>query len=152
MLRRAAVLVFLIAAAGIVPRAATAQTSPADGWRVPTRAMPAMPSAAELQGDWMSRLGTWFQGVDGISGVARARLSARGEPAGASPARYVRFSGGPIPVVAWSDRNGDGRADLIEFYRNGTVVLQVVDADFDGSANVVRYHDASGALVREERL
>jgi hypothetical protein len=57
-----------------------------------------------------------------------------------------------MPVVAWSDRNGDGRADLIELYRNGTVVLQVVDADFDGSANVRPLPRRRGALVREERI
>lgn len=152
MFRRAAAFVILMLGASVLPATAGAQASPADGWRLPTREMPAMPRAADLEGEWASRLGAWFQGIDAVSGVPLARLSARGEPSGAGQARFVRFSRGPVPVVVWSDRNGDGRADLIEFFRNGNVVLQVVDAEFDGTANVLRYHDASGALVREEKL
>jgi hypothetical protein len=131
---------------------AQGQASPADGWRAPSAEMPAMPRTAELRGEWAQSLGSWFRGVDRISGVETGRLVAQGEPASEERPRFVRFSSGPVPVVNWSDRNGDGRADLIEIYRNGVVVLQVVDADFNGRANVVRYLDSRGALVREERI
>ena len=50
------------------------------------------------------------------------------------------------------DFAGDGKSDMIELYRGGTVVIQVIDADYDGRANVVREYDSSGALSRETRL
>lgn len=122
-------------------------------WSPPTREMPAMPSMADLQGDWHSAVEPWFRGVEQLSGVSAARLRAVGEAgAGSNRAQFIRFTGGPVPVAAWSDRNGDGRLDMLELYRNGVMVIQVIDADYDGRANVMRVHDASGALVREERL
>ncbi|HUE95493.1 MAG TPA: hypothetical protein VMN39_02485, partial [Longimicrobiaceae bacterium] len=64
----------------------------------------------------------------------------------------VRLSSGPLPIVVWQDRNGDGLADVIEIFRNGSVVLQVIDAEYDGQANVVRRYDATGGLIREDRI
>ena len=55
-------------------------------------------------------------------------------------------------MAVWSDRNGDGKSDMIEIYRGGAVVIQLIDADFDGRANVVREYDSSGSLSRETRL
>jgi hypothetical protein len=63
----------------------------------------------------------------------------------------VRFMGGARPVASWTDRNGDGRADMVEVYRGGAVAFQLIDADYDGAANVLRVYDASGALARENR-
>lgn len=122
-------------------------------WSPPTREMPTMPLMADLQGDWLSAVEPWFRGVDQLSGVSSARLRAVGEArSGSDRAQFIRFTSGPAPVAAWSDRNGDGRLDMLELYRNGVMVIQVIDADYDGRANVMRVHDASGALVREERL
>jgi hypothetical protein len=95
----------------------------------------------------------WFRGVAEISGVQPSELRAVGEAArGGSNTQVVRFNSGPVPVVVWQDRNGDGSADIIEIYRSGGVIIQVIDADYDRRANVVRIYDASGALAREERL
>lgn len=135
------------------PAVATAQGSPADGWSPPSREMPTMPAAEALRGDWRTALGGWMRGVEAVSGADAAQFRASGDARPGSPrVRFVRVTSGPYPVAAWSDRNGDGRADLIELFRTGTAVAQVVDADFDGRADVVRYHTADGALVREERL
>jgi hypothetical protein len=54
--------------------------------------------------------------------------------------------------MVWQDRNGDGRADIVEIFRGGGVIVQVIDADYDGQANVLRRYDSGGALLREERL
>ena len=62
-----------------------------------------------------------------------------------------RFTSEMRPVEQWSDRNGDGRVDLVEVYRDGALIARLVDADYDGTANVLRRYDASGALTREER-
>lgn len=126
----------LVAAAG-----AAAQQE----WTPPTRTMPEMPAAASLQGEWRGTLAAWFSGADQpLEGVR-----ALGE-GGARP-RLVRFMGGSRPVATWTDRNGDGRADLIEVFRGGAVAFQLIDADYDGNANVLRTYDASGGLAREQR-
>lgn len=115
-------------------------------WSPPSRDMPQMPASAELSGGWRGSLGAWFRGTDeGLDGIR-----ALGEGGGGRP-RMVRFMGGARPVAAWTDRNGDGRADLVEVYRGGALAFQLVDADYDGTANVLRVYDASGALARENR-
>jgi hypothetical protein len=114
-------------------------------WAPPSRSMPEMPAAASLQGEWRSTLAAWFGGAD----QPLAEVRAQGE-GGARP-RLVRFMGGSRPVATWTDRNGDGRADLIEVFRGGAVAYQLIDADYDGNANVLRIYDASGALAREQR-
>lgn len=122
-------------------------------WRPPSRQMPRMPTRAELDGDWLSSRRAWFEGVEAISGVAVARLRAGGEVRPSSDVLQVaRFMNGPVPVVVWSDRDGDSRADMIEIFRAGGVVIQLIDADYDGAANVLRVYNAAGALVREERM
>ena len=136
----------MLAAAALSPVALAAQD-----WSPPSREMPAMPRAAELQGDWLSPRAAWFRGLEGVAGVGASSLRANGEGRGPS-VQLARFSNGPVPVVVWTDRNGDARADMVEIYRQGSVVVQVVDADFDGSANVVRRYDGSGQLASESRL
>ncbi|CAN5454482.1 hypothetical protein BH24GEM3_BH24GEM3_16640 [soil metagenome] len=152
MLRRLTlVFVALFAAVAMAPELQGQAGVPQ--WSPPTREMPAMPLMADLQGDWLSPIAAWFGGVEQLSGVSTARLRAAGEArSGSDRAQFVRFTSGPVPVAAWSDRNGDGRLDMLELYRNGVMVIQVIDADYDGRANVMRVHDASGTLVREERL
>lgn len=115
-------------------------------WSPPSRDMPQMPASAELSGGWRGSLGAWFRGADeGLDGIR-----ALGEGGGARP-RMIRFMGGSRPVASWTDRNGDGRADLVEVYRGGALAYQLIDADYDGAANVLRVYDASGALARENR-
>lgn len=123
----------------------------AQEWRPSTREMPLMPSGDELSGDWLSSRSAWFAGVESISGIAPSRLVPVGEGRGPRT-QVVRFNSGPVPVVVWQDRNGDGRADMVEIFRGGGVAVQVIDADYDGRANVLRRYDASGSLIREERL
>ncbi|HET6230451.1 MAG TPA: hypothetical protein VFE05_10320 [Longimicrobiaceae bacterium] len=131
---------------------AGAQT-PAAEWTPPTNEMPAMPSMADLQGNWQSTFAQWFRGVDAVSGVSLAQVQATGETTrGGARARFVRFMAGPRQVAVWTDRNGDGRADMIELFRSGAVVVQLVDPTFGGHAHVLRLYDASGALARETRL
>lgn len=128
-------------------------TSSAQDWLPPERAMPTMPRVSELGGEWLSARAAWFGGVDRISGVSIGALNLSGEPPrGADFVQIARFTEGVIPVVIWSDRNGDTRADMIEIYRTGGMIIQLIDADFDGNGNVVRYYDSSGKLLREERL
>ena len=131
-----------VAVSLIVPVALRAQ-----GWSPPSSEMPAMPAVADLEGGWISSQGAWFSG-----GAANLKGVASGARAG--KALQVRFTnaGTPVPVAVWSDRNGDGKSDMIEIYRGGAVVIQLVDADFDGRANVVREYDSSGSLSRETRL
>jgi hypothetical protein len=124
----------------------------ATDWRPPTRAMPMMPQMAELGGNWLDPVEAWFRGTEQISGVAVSQLRPAGEKGRGEHAQVVRFNSGPIPAVVWADRNGDNRADMIEILRSGGVIIQVIDADFDGQANVLRVYDASGRLLREERL
>ena len=146
--RHLAGLFLLIALA--VPGAAQAQQ---EDWSPPSREMPVMPRASELKGDWMGPRSSWFRGVDGVSGVAASGLQAVGEPRGGSAhTQIVRFTSGPVPVVVWSDRNGDTRADMIEIFRSGGIIIQVIDADFDGAANVVRVYDTQGKLLRQNPL
>jgi hypothetical protein len=114
-------------------------------WTPPSRQMPEMPSAASLDGAWRGALGAWFgaadQPLDGVRALGEG---------GARP-RLVRFMGGARPVASWTDRNGDGRADMIEIFRGGAVAYQLIDADYDGQANVLRVYDSTGALAREQR-
>lgn len=150
MHRLTAVLAALLLAAAF-PGAARAQDIPQ--WRPPTTEMPAMPSLAELQGDWLGAFGTWFRNTERVSGVAPQALRASGSArAGTSQTQVARFMQGPRPVAVWTDRNGDGRADMIELYRDGARIIQVIDADYNGQANVMRIYDRGGALLREERL
>jgi hypothetical protein len=132
-------------------RRAEAQT-PAAEWSPPSREMPAMPAMTELLGGWQSSLAAWFRGIDGVSGHSLGDIRASGETNRGPRARFVRFTVGPRPVAVWSDRNGDGRCDMLELYRSGAVVVRLVDPDYDGSANVLLLYDASGALARETRL
>jgi hypothetical protein len=115
-------------------------------WSPPSRAMPEMPAASVLAGEWRTALAPWF----GASDQPLDGVRAAGE-GGARP-RLVRFMGGNRPVATWTDRNGDGRADLIEIFRGGAVAYQLIDADYDGHANVLRIYDAAGALAREQRF
>lgn len=125
--------------------AAAAPISPRQEWNPPSRQMPSMPSASELSGGWQGSLGPWFQGLGSLSS-----MRASGEGGGARP-RFVRFTSEMRPVEAWSDRNGDGKVDLVEVYRDGALIARLVDADYDGTANTLRRYDASGNLSREER-
>jgi hypothetical protein len=115
-------------------------------WSPPSRQMPNMPGTSELSGAWKGSVGSWFNGL----GVTVAAVRAEGEGGGARP-RFIRFTAEMRPVQQWSDRNGDGRADLIEVYRDGALAWRMVDADYDGTANSLRSYDSSGAVAREER-
>ena len=121
---------------------ATAAAQGAD-WAPPSREMPMMPAASELQGDWHSSRANWFSGVEGIAGVSATRLKGSGN------GQIARFSNGPVPVVVWTDRNNDRRADMIEIFKSGGIIIQLIDADFDGSANVVRVYDSEGKLLKQ---
>jgi hypothetical protein len=119
-------------------------------WSPPSREMPEMPASSQLGGGWRGSLGGWFRGAgEDVSGIrAVGEEMARGMD---SKPRMIRFMGGSRPVAAWTDRNGDGRVDMVEVYRGGAVAYQLIDADYDGTANVLRVYDASGALARENR-
>lgn len=132
--------------------ALAAPVSAQGDWRPPGRSMPVMPTSAELSGDWLTPRGSWFRGLQATTGAAPSALTATGEPRGADVYRVVRFQSGPLPVVVWTDRDGDGTADSVELYRDGGVVAQLVDSDYDGNANVLRRYDSSGALISEERI
>lgn len=138
----------------VIPGTTHAQSSPAQSWRPPAREMPMMPSTGDLQGDPRSGpLAPWLRGIDEVAGIDAASLRASGEagPRGGRT-RFVRITSGARPVATFSDRNGDGRADMIELFRGSIVVLQLIDADFDGRADAVRYLDEKGTLVREDRM
>ena len=135
----------------VLPTEAASQSRPE--WDPPAREMPTMPLMAELAGDWRSTLQLWFRGVDRVSGVALAEITAAGEPGPARDrAHLVRFSGELIPVALWTDRNGDGRLDMLELFRDGAVAIQLVDANYDGAADVLRVLDPSGALLSQRRM
>jgi hypothetical protein len=141
------------AALAILAVLALPSGAPAQEWNPPSRTMPSMPTADQLRSDWRAAVRPWFDGVEAASGMEIAGLRAQPEGRSAQgQAKFVRFMSGPYPVAVWSDRNSDGRADLIEIYRRGVLAYQVIDADYDGAANVLRVHDASGRLLREERL
>jgi hypothetical protein len=151
MKRIAGFALVLAVSLAVLPNGAAAQ-DPAP-WRPPSAQMPQMPTMASLQGDWRAELGGWLRGVDAVSGVDVSGLRATGSARpGASRAQLLRLMNGPVPVVVWTDRNGDGRADMIELYRGGSVTVQLIDADYNGRGNVIRVYDASGALLREDRL
>lgn len=140
----------------LLARPAGAQAAPDVQWSPPSRQMPAMPRLSELRGDWLGPRVQWFRGLDRVAELPRERVSGL-RPEGEAHddgehLQFVRFSDGPIPVAVWSDRNGDRRADLIELYRRGGLIVQLIDADFDGNANVLRFYDMAGTLLREERL
>lgn len=120
----------------------------AQSWSPPSRQMPSMPTAADLRGGWAASQGAWFSGVADASAVRGAGSGSNGD----RPLQVRFTAGGPVPIAVWSDRNGDGRADMVEVYRRGGVAFQLVDADFDGTANVLREYDAGGGLARESRL
>ncbi|HET7322200.1 MAG TPA: hypothetical protein VFI96_06870 [Longimicrobiaceae bacterium] len=144
------VALFALALVLVTPQLAHAQAA---DWRPPTRQMPAMPQVNDLRGNWLSPRADWFRGVEGVSGVAPSSLRASGEPrSGSSVLELVRFSDGPVPVVVWSDRNGDGRADMIEIYRSGGVAVQLLDADYDGSSDALRYYKSDGSLLRQDHM
>lgn len=120
-------------------------------WTPPSREMPEMPASSQLGGGWRSALGAWFNGAgEGLDGI-RAVGEEMPRGMGAARPRMVRFMGGSRPVAEWRDRNGDGRADMVEVYRGGALAYQLIDSDYNGSANVLRVYDASGALSRENR-
>ena len=149
--RRLLLLTFFLLLAPIAaPRQAHAQ---GPSWKVPSGEMPMMPTKAELNGDWLGPRRAWFQGVEALSGATPSSLRASGEARpGSQHVQMARFTSGPLPVVVWSDRNGDGRADIVEIYKGGGVIIQVIDADFNGSANVMRVYDAGGKLLRQEAV
>ena len=134
-------LLLLTALVGAAPARAGQEWSP------PSHQMPQMPATAELGGGWRGSLGGWFGGL----GVSLAAVNANGEGGGARP-RFVRFTSDMRPVQAWSDRNGDGRADMVEVYRDGGLIARLVDADYDGTANSLRRYDSTGSVTREERF
>lgn len=143
-MRRVLTLLLLLMAA---PVALAAQD-----WRPPSPQMPMMPSVSEIRGDWLGPRADWFRGVEGVAGVGASSLRASGDPGPGDHVQIARFNSGPLPVVVWSDRNGDGRADVIEIYRSGGVIVQLIDADYDGRANVIRRYDESGTLLGQDRL
>lgn len=120
-------------------------------WSPPSREMPEMPATAQLGGGWRASLSPWFRGVNEALDGIRAVGDGTSREGGTARPRMVRFMGGARPVAAWTDRNGDGRADLVEVFRDGAVAYQLIDADYNGMANALRIYDGSGALSREIR-
>ncbi len=120
-------------------------------WRPPSRQMPSMPARAQLQGGATGWAASWLGSMSGAAGVAADGVRAAGE-GGSARAGFVRFTSGVFPVATWSDRNGDGTCDMVEVFREGARTHQLIDADYDGSANVLRVYSASGELAREERM
>lgn len=114
-------------------------------WRPPVAALPAMPNQPTI-----AALGAWGEGLTRAANVPTASVEVLLEGRSSQgAARVVRLRSGRLPVAVLSDRNGDGRADLVEIFRDGVLAYQVIDPDFDGRANVVRRYDPSGALVAE---
>ncbi|MBA4159053.1 MAG: hypothetical protein H0X65_16480 [Gemmatimonadetes bacterium] len=151
MRRSTLLFLALTLAISAIPTGVSAQDTPR--WSPPTTQMPVMPTMADLQGDLTASAGAWLRAAEPVTGAAPAALRAAGTPkAGSTHTQILRFTRGPVPAMVWTDRNGDARADLIEIYRGGTVLIQLIDADYNGQANVMRVYDASGTLIREERL
>jgi hypothetical protein len=143
MVRPLQFTIFLVALTLVAPAVLRAQ-----GWSPPSRSMPTMPAAAGIDGGWISSQGAWFAGVGDVSTLRATASGARD-----GRALQVRFTTAstPVPVAVWSDRNGDGKSDMIEIYRRGQVAFQLIDADYDGTANVIREYNAAGG-VNETRL
>lgn len=127
----------MVAAGALGLLLVSATAARAQDWSPPSRQMPAM----QVGAGWQGSLASWF-----LPGTSLDAVRAQGEGG------FIRFTAGPRPVAAWTDRNGDGRADMLQIFRGGAVAYQVVDADLDGSADVVRIYDQSGALASERRL
>ncbi|MBV9773013.1 MAG: hypothetical protein JO040_03650 [Gemmatimonadetes bacterium] len=142
--------VFPLLAVGLVALAPL--RARAQGWQPPSKQMPEMPARAELQGGAAGWAGAWLGSQAGAAGVGADQVRAVGEGARGPKAAFVRFTSGVFPVATWSDRNGDGRADMIEVFRDGARIVQLIDPDYDGTANVMRVYSASGELLREERM
>lgn len=132
-------------AVGAVLLVAASRPARAQEWRPASKSMPAMPAPGDVNEAWVGRQGGWLAG--GTSGI-----SARPEGVAAGKARFVRFNGQDMRMAgAWSDRNGDGRCDMVEVYRDGALAAQLLDPAYSGTASVLRVY-ADGKLVREERL
>lgn len=143
----------LLAAVCLSATLAAAPRGHAQEWSPPSRDMPTMPLAADMRADWLGPRAPWFSGIEPFAGVGASQLALTGDRRrGSDHLQIARFSRGPVPVVVWSDRNGDGRADIIEIYKAGGVIIQLIDVDYSGQANVLRVYDARGALLREDRL
>jgi hypothetical protein len=114
-------------------------------WSPPSRAMPDMPAVVSLPDGWRTSLGPWFARVENLENVQAIADVRRGQ----RPSR-IRFMGSAGPAAIWSDRNGDGRADMIEIYRGGALAHQLIDRDYDGGADVKRDFDDCGSLAGEQ--
>jgi hypothetical protein len=119
---------------------------PAD-WTPPSRLMPLMPLREVLQRDWTAALAPWF--ADLGQDLSEIRLS--GDHSGGARLHVAQFFHDLRPVEVWNDRNGDGRADMIEVYENGALIARLVDSDYDGSANILHRYDALRGVRGEER-
>jgi hypothetical protein len=62
--------------------------------------------------------------------------------------RYYNDEGRPIREE--SDRNFDGRIDMITFFQDGRVVRQEIDSDYDGRVDTKVFYER-GRVVRTER-
>jgi hypothetical protein len=134
------------AAVGAVLLVAASRPARAQEWRPASKSMPAMPAPGEVNDAWVGQQASWLAG--GTGGV-----SARPEGVAGGKARFVRFNGKDMRMAgAWSDRNGDGRCDMLEVYnRDGALAAQLLDPSYSGTASVLRVY-SDGKLVREERL
>jgi hypothetical protein len=145
---------FVCALLFLLPTLSTgAAAQDVSGWSPASRSMPTMPRPVELGAGFMASAAAWMRGAEEVTGVPLGRLVPVGEGSSAGGrVGFVRFSDGRMPVAAWSDRNGDGRCDLVVLYRGSRVAAELIDVNYDGMADVVRTYDASGALLRETRL
>ncbi len=125
----------------------------AQEWTLPTRQMPAMPAMSALPSGWQGAAGAWTAAAARLAGVPAGQIRGAGEAAGGSGrAAFVRFTGDARPVATWTDRNGDGRCDVLELFRSGILAVQVVDADYDGQADAIRHFDSAGKPLRTEEV
>jgi hypothetical protein len=151
MSRNAPLLAALLLAL-LLPGQLQAQ-QPVSAWSPPSRSMPEMPRGSQADAAWLVSVANWLESSAAVTGVPAASVRATGEGGSSGgPARFIRFTSGPLPVASWSDRNGDGRADLIVLFRGAAVAAELIDADYDGLADVLRLYDARGTLARETRL